>query len=68
VLLQSAYELPDLIAHNQTCATLGNDYWNRRPFLLPTDANYIEMTTSGNKFRSLANNSINLKQNFLAID
>ena len=28
------YELPNMTAYNETCAAVGNDYWNQRLFLL----------------------------------
>jgi DUF1680 family protein len=37
------YELPNLTAYNETCAAVGNDYWNHRLFLLHADAKYIDV-------------------------
>jgi hypothetical protein len=37
------YELPNLSAYNETCAAIGNDYWNHRLFLLHADAPYIDV-------------------------
>ncbi len=37
------YELPNLSAYNETCAAVGNDYWNHRLFLLHADAKYIDV-------------------------
>jgi hypothetical protein len=37
------YELPNLSAYNETCAAVGNDYWNNRMFLLHADAKYIDV-------------------------
>ena len=37
------YELPNLSAYNETCAAIGNDYWNHRLFLLHADAKYIDV-------------------------
>jgi DUF1680 family protein len=37
------YELPNLSAYNETCAAIGNDYWNLRLFLLHADARYIDV-------------------------
>ena len=37
------YELPNLTAYNETCAAVGNDYWNHRLFLLHADARYIDV-------------------------
>ena len=28
------YELPNMSAYNETCAAVGNDFWNQRLFLL----------------------------------
>jgi DUF1680 family protein len=37
------YELPNMIAYNETCASVGMDYWNHRLFLLHGDAKYIDV-------------------------
>ncbi|HKQ74899.1 MAG TPA: glycoside hydrolase family 127 protein [Blastocatellia bacterium] len=37
------YELPNMTAYNETCAAIGNDYWNYRMFLLHADARYIDV-------------------------
>lgn len=37
------YELPNMSAYNETCAAVGNDYWNHRLFLLSGDAKYIDV-------------------------
>jgi len=37
------YELPNMSAYNETCAAVGNDYWNQRLFLLHADAKYIDV-------------------------
>ena len=37
------YELPNMSAYNETCAAVGNDYWNHRMFLLHADAKYIDV-------------------------
>lgn len=37
------YELPNMSAYNETCAAIGNDYWNYRLFLLHADARYIDV-------------------------
>jgi DUF1680 family protein len=37
------YELPNMSAYNETCAAVGNDYWNHRLFLLHADAKYIDV-------------------------
>jgi DUF1680 family protein len=38
-----AYELPNMSAYNETCAAVGNDYWNYRLYLLHGDAKYIDV-------------------------
>jgi hypothetical protein len=38
-----AYELPNMSAYNETCAAIGNDYWNHRLFLLHADARYLDV-------------------------
>src|SRR5438876_786502 len=37
------YELPNMTAYNETCAAVGNDFWNQRLFLLHADARYIDV-------------------------
>jgi DUF1680 family protein len=37
------YELPNMTAYNETCAAVGNDYWNHRLFLLHGDATYVDV-------------------------
>lgn len=37
------YELPNLTAYNETCAAIGNVYWNWRMFLLHGDAKYYDI-------------------------
>jgi DUF1680 family protein len=37
------YELPNMTAYNETCASVGNDFWNHRMFLLSGDAKYIDV-------------------------
>lgn len=37
------YELPNMTAYNETCAAIGNGYWNYRLFLLHADAKYIDV-------------------------
>ena len=37
------YELPNMTAYNETCAAIGNDYWNHRLFLLHADGRYIDV-------------------------
>jgi hypothetical protein len=39
----SNYELPNMSAYNETCAAVGNDFWNQRLFLLHADARYIDV-------------------------
>ena len=38
-----AYQLPNMTAYNETCASIGMDYWNHRLFLLHGDAKYIDV-------------------------
>ncbi len=38
-----AYELPNMSAYAETCAAIGNDYWNYRMFLLHADARYVDV-------------------------
>lgn len=37
------YELPSATAYNETCAAIGNVFWNYRLFLLHGDAKYIDI-------------------------
>lgn len=37
------YELPNMSAYNETCASVGMDYWNHRLFLLHADAKYVDV-------------------------
>ncbi|HEY2931940.1 MAG TPA: beta-L-arabinofuranosidase domain-containing protein [Acidobacteriota bacterium] len=37
------YQLPNMSAYNETCAAVGNDFWNHRLFLLHADARYIDV-------------------------
>jgi DUF1680 family protein len=37
------YELPNLRAYTETCASVGNDLWNQRMFLLHGDGTYIDL-------------------------
>ncbi|PWU01236.1 MAG: six-hairpin glycosidase, partial [Bacteroidetes bacterium] len=37
------YQLPNLTAYNETCAAIGNVYWNYRMFLLHGDSKYIDI-------------------------
>jgi DUF1680 family protein len=37
------YDLPNMSAYNETCASIGMDYWNHRQFLLHGDAKYIDI-------------------------
>ena len=39
----SQYQLPNMTAYNETCASVGMDYWNHRLFLLHGDAKYIDV-------------------------
>jgi len=37
------YELPNLSAYTETCAAIGNAFWNHRMFLLHGEAKYIDV-------------------------
>jgi DUF1680 family protein len=37
------YELPNRTAYTETCAAIGNAFWNHRMFLLHGDARYIDV-------------------------
>jgi DUF1680 family protein len=37
------YELPNMTAYNETCASAGMDFWNERQFLLHGDARYVDI-------------------------
>src|SRR5262245_56296097 len=37
------YELPNMSAYNETCASVGMDFWNHRLFLMEGDAKYIDV-------------------------
>ncbi len=37
------YELPNLTAYNETCASIGDVYWNHRLFLLTGDGKYFDV-------------------------
>jgi uncharacterized protein len=37
------YELPNMVAYNETCAAVGNDFWNQRMFLLHGDSKYVDI-------------------------
>lgn len=37
------YQLPNMTAYNETCAAVGNDFWNQRLFLLHGDAKYVDV-------------------------
>jgi uncharacterized protein len=38
-----AYEIPNLTAYNETCASIGSAFWNLRMFLLHGDAKYLDV-------------------------
>lgn len=38
-----AYDLPNMSAYAETCASIGNVYWNQRMFLLHGDAKYMDV-------------------------
>jgi DUF1680 family protein len=37
------YELPNMSAYNETCASIANIFWNHRLFLLHGDAKYLDV-------------------------
>jgi len=37
------YELPNMVTYNETCAAIGNVYWNHRLFLLYGDGKYFDV-------------------------
>lgn len=37
------YELPNMTAYNETCASVGMDFWNYRQFLLHGDSKYVDV-------------------------
>jgi DUF1680 family protein len=37
------YELPNMSAYNETCASIANVYWNHRLFLLHGDTKYLDV-------------------------
>ncbi len=37
------YDLPNMSAYNETCASVGSAFWNERLFLLHGDAKYIDV-------------------------
>ena len=37
------YDLPNMSAYNETCASIGDIYWNYRMFLLNGDSKYIDV-------------------------
>jgi DUF1680 family protein len=37
------YELPNATAYNETCASIGEVFWNQRMFLLHGDSRYIDL-------------------------
>lgn len=39
----AAYELPNMSAYAETCAAIGNVYWNQRMFLLHGDSRYMDI-------------------------
>ncbi len=41
--LGTDYELPNLTAYCETCASIGNVYWNNRLFMLTGDAKYYDV-------------------------
>lgn len=39
----AAYQLPNMSAYAETCAAIGNVYWNERMFLLHGDSKYVDV-------------------------
>src|SRR5690349_896361 len=39
----SDYQLPNMTAYNETCAGVGNDFWNQRMCLLHGDSKYVDV-------------------------
>jgi DUF1680 family protein len=37
------YELPNMSAYNETCASVGSTFWNQRLFLLHGDSKYVDV-------------------------
>jgi DUF1680 family protein len=37
------YELPNMSAYNETCASVGSTFWNQRLFLLHGDSKYVDI-------------------------
>jgi DUF1680 family protein len=37
------YDLPNMSAYNETCASIANIYWNHKQFLLHGDARYLDV-------------------------
>ncbi len=37
------YQLPNITAYNETCASLGNIFWNTRMFAIEPDAKYMDV-------------------------
>src|SRR5262249_4030606 len=37
------YVLPNMTAYCETCAAVGNDFWNQRMFLLHADGKYVDV-------------------------
>jgi uncharacterized protein len=37
------YELPNMTAYNETCASVGMDFWNHRLFLMEGDGKYLDV-------------------------
>ncbi|MCG7859107.1 glycoside hydrolase family 127 protein, partial [Flavihumibacter sediminis] len=39
----AAYQLPNMSAYAETCASIANVYWNSRMFLMNGDAQYVDV-------------------------
>ncbi len=59
-----AYELPNITAYNETCATIGNILWNWRMFCISPKAAYIDIIERSFYNLVLASTSIDGKKFF----
>jgi DUF1680 family protein len=39
----ASYDLPNLTAYNETCASIGEIYWNSRMFLIKGESSYFDI-------------------------
>lgn len=59
-----AYELPNLTAYNETCATIGNILWNWRMFRIDADSRHVDRIEQSFYNMVLASVSLNGKKYF----